>query len=62
MVFFKPSAKIKKVGCNTSLTLDDPTRWNSTYTMLEVVEKHKKAFELMPGEYGYFLNYLFDEL
>jgi len=53
--------KKKNVRGNTSLTGDVFTRWNSTYTMLEVTEKYQMAFELMLGEDDYFLNYLFED-
>jgi hypothetical protein len=39
LAFFKSCAERKTIGCNASLTLDIPIRWNSTYTMLAVVEK-----------------------
>jgi len=53
--------KEKNVGCNTSLILDVPTRWNSTYIMLEVSEKYQRAFELMIDEDEHFLNYLYED-
>jgi hypothetical protein len=44
-----------------SLTLDVPTRWNFTYTMLEVAEKYENAFELMLDEDSNFANYLYED-
>jgi len=43
------------------LTLDVPTRWNSTYMMLEVAEKYQRAFGLMIDEDEHFLNYLYED-
>jgi hypothetical protein len=44
---FKSCVERKTVGCNASLTLDVPTRWKSTYTILEVAIKYEQAFDLM---------------
>ena len=42
---FKECVKEEKIDCKTMLCLDVPTRWNSTYLMLDVATKYEKAFE-----------------
>ena len=42
---FKECVKEEKINCKTMLSLDVPTRWNSTYLMLDVATKYEKAFE-----------------
>jgi hypothetical protein len=54
---FKSCADRKTIECNASLTLDVPTRCNSIYTMLEVVES-MRAFDLMLDKNSNFTNYL----
>lgn len=44
---FKNCMEHKKITCKSLLCLDVPTRWNSTYLMLEVAEKFQKAFECL---------------
>jgi len=61
LVIFKSCVERKNVECNASLTLDVPTRWNSTYIMLEVAEEYQRAFELMIDEDEHFLNYLYKD-
>jgi len=61
LALFKSCAERKNIECNASLTLDVPTRWNSTYMMLEVVEKYQMAFELMIDEDEHFLSYLYED-
>jgi hypothetical protein len=56
LIQFKYCAERKTIGCNTSLTLDVPTRWNFTYTMLEVAMKYERAFDLMLDEDTNFSN------
>ncbi|XP_062151830.1 zinc finger BED domain-containing protein RICESLEEPER 2-like [Alnus glutinosa] len=58
---FKSCAERKTIACNASLTLDVPTRWNSTYTMLEVAVKYERAFDLMIDEDSNFVTYLCDD-
>jgi hypothetical protein len=57
---FKSCADRQKVGCHFSLVLDVSTRWNSTYSMLEVVEKYKKAFDRLQEEGGPPMSYLLE--
>ena len=42
------------------LSLDVPTRWNSTYLMLEVVEKLETAFDRMHEEDVEFRSYFME--
>jgi hypothetical protein len=55
---FKSCADRQKVTCQASLVLDVPTRWNSTYSMLEVAEKYRRAFDLLQQEDGALMRYL----
>ena len=41
---FKRCAEEVSVSTKIMLILDVPTRWNSTYLMLDVVEKYEHAF------------------
>jgi hypothetical protein len=58
---FKSCAERKTIACNASLTLDIPTRWNSTYTMLEVPVKYERVFDLMIDKDSNFVTYLCDD-
>ena len=42
---FKKCCELTNVNYKYSLQLDCPTRWNSTYLMLEVAINYQKAFE-----------------
>ncbi|KAK2646796.1 hypothetical protein Ddye_021991 [Dipteronia dyeriana] len=54
---FKKCVKHEKLGNNSFVVLDVPTRWNSTYWMLESAVKLRKAFERMEEEDGHYINY-----
>ena len=49
---FRVCAEKKKIPCKSLLKLDVPTRWNSTYLMLESTEKFQRVFELMQEDDG----------
>lgn len=60
--WFKSCVQRQWIQCNNLLCLDVPTRWNSTYLMLDVAEKFQKAFELMQEEEDeHLLNYPQDD-
>ena len=44
---FKKCVEKQKIECKSLLCLDVPTRWNSTYLMLEAACKFESAFERM---------------
>ena len=55
---FLKCVEIQKIECDKMLSLDVPTRWNSTYLMLDTAEKFEKAFErfdLYDGNFNSFL-------
>ncbi|KAK1384389.1 BED-type domain-containing protein [Heracleum sosnowskyi] len=47
---FRKCVKREKIKCDRMVCLDVDTRWNSTYTMLEVAVKYKGAFIRMITE------------
>ncbi|XP_040986114.1 zinc finger BED domain-containing protein RICESLEEPER 2-like isoform X1 [Juglans microcarpa x Juglans regia] len=47
---FKAITEQLQIGCSSMLCLDVPTRWNSTYIMLDVAQKYQRAFEQMEVE------------
>ncbi|KAK9741788.1 hypothetical protein RND81_03G128300 [Saponaria officinalis] len=56
--YFKDVASRLDIQCELSLSLDVPTRWNSTFTMLETALKYKDAF----GELNVPVNPIGNEL
>ncbi|GJX79677.1 zinc finger BED domain-containing protein RICESLEEPER 2-like protein [Tanacetum coccineum] len=47
---FKEYAEIEKCPSSKSLILDVPTRWNSTYLMLDAAQKYERAFARYDSE------------
>jgi hypothetical protein len=58
---FKFCMEREKLTFKNLLCLDVPTRWNSTFKMLEGAEKCQSAFELMEEYDVHFVSSLFDE-
>ncbi|TXG51776.1 hypothetical protein EZV62_024300 [Acer yangbiense] len=54
---FKKAVAHKKIGTKELVVLDVPTRWNSTYLMLESAVKLRKAFQRMGEEDIQYVNY-----
>ena len=42
---FQECKDLEKIECKKGLCLDVPTRWNSTYLMLDVAQVYERAFE-----------------
>ncbi|XP_022883487.1 zinc finger BED domain-containing protein RICESLEEPER 3-like [Olea europaea var. sylvestris] len=57
---FKACVEREKIGCKKLSVLDVPTRWNSTFLMLDSALNFQKAFERMEEEDGFYYKY-FDE-
>ncbi|XP_077251858.1 zinc finger BED domain-containing protein RICESLEEPER 2-like [Tasmannia lanceolata] len=58
---FKSCVEKERITCKSSLCLDVPTRWNSTYLILEIALKFRKAFERFEEEDALFLTELKEE-
>ncbi|KAK2635899.1 hypothetical protein Ddye_030691 [Dipteronia dyeriana] len=58
---FKKDVAHEKIGTKGLVVLDVPTRWNSTYLMLESAVKLRKAFERLGEEDIQYVNYLRDD-
>lgn len=56
---FKHWARDENISCKNPLYLDVPTRWNTTYTMLERAVKFQKAFERVEAEDANFCHLIF---
>nr|XP_048318003.1 zinc finger BED domain-containing protein RICESLEEPER 2-like [Ziziphus jujuba var. spinosa] len=54
---FKECISQEKIESKSLVCLDVPTRWNSTYLMLESALKFQKAFERMEEEDGHYASY-----
>jgi len=53
---FKNCVEIEKIEWSKTLCLDVPTRWNSTYLMLNTACKYERAFERYGDEDPFFRN------
>ncbi|KAK3175492.1 hypothetical protein Dsin_032587 [Dipteronia sinensis] len=58
---FKNAVAHEKIGTKGLVVLDVPTRWNSTYLMLESAVKLRKTFELLGEEDIHYVNYFRDD-
>lgn len=54
---FKTCIEKEKIESKRLLALNVPTRWNSTYSMLEAAYKFEKAFERMEEEDEQYIAY-----
>ncbi|KAL2480617.1 Zinc finger BED domain-containing protein DAYSLEEPER [Abeliophyllum distichum] len=54
----KECANKEKIECKSIVFLDVPTRWNSTYLMLDVALKFQRAFERLEDEDSHYLGYV----
>ncbi|KAL4013587.1 hypothetical protein IC575_025759 [Cucumis melo] len=50
LIKFKTCVEQEKIDCKALVCLDVPTRWNSTYLMLEHALKFEKAFQILEEE------------
>ena len=55
---FKEVIEYEQIESNALLCMDVPTRWNSTYLMLEAALKFKKAFEKLEDDLYYRSHFL----
>ncbi|XP_071914073.1 zinc finger BED domain-containing protein RICESLEEPER 2-like [Coffea arabica] len=55
---FKEFVEIEKIECKRLLCLDVPTRWNSTYLMLDTAQRFERAFERFEEQDPYMLQEL----
>lgn len=58
---FKECALIERIESKSFVLLDVPTRWNSTYLMLESALKFIKAFERMEDDDNGYSSYFIDD-
>ena len=58
---FRKCIKFSKIECKRLLCLDDPTRCNSTYVMLDTTTKFQVAFEKLDNEDSSYMSFLGDE-
>lgn len=57
---FRDCVKKEKLSSKGLVVMDVPTRWNSTYMMLEAALRFKKAFDRMEDEDGHYLPWFCD--
>ncbi|KAL0015202.1 hypothetical protein SO802_002271 [Lithocarpus litseifolius] len=57
---FKEAVEDEKIQSKSLLSLDVPTRWNSTYLMLEAAKKFETAFDRMHEEDVEFSSYFME--
>ena len=57
---FKGAVDDEKIQSKSLLSLDVPTRWNSTYLMLKAIEKCKTAFDRLHEEDVEFSSYFME--
>ncbi|XP_060182335.1 zinc finger BED domain-containing protein RICESLEEPER 2-like [Lycium barbarum] len=55
---FKKCYEVQRLDCSKTLELDVPTRWNSTYLMLDTAQNFEKAFDRFDLFDENFNNYL----
>ncbi|KAH0711371.1 hypothetical protein KY289_007330 [Solanum tuberosum] len=55
---FVKCCEVQKIDCSKTLSLDVPTRWNSTYLMLEATQNFEKAFDRFDLFDEHFKTYL----
>ncbi|KAG6650499.1 hypothetical protein CIPAW_06G047500 [Carya illinoinensis] len=58
---FKKCLALEEIKCKSHVCLDVPTRWNSTYLMLERAGKFRKAFDQLEEEDMCFLSSIGDD-
>lgn len=60
MKVFKTCVEMEGIKCSKLVCLDDPTKWNSTFSMLEAAEKLEKAFLRLQYDKYDFRHYFHD--
>ncbi|KAH0666120.1 hypothetical protein KY285_027326 [Solanum tuberosum] len=55
---FVKCCEVQKIDCSKTLLLDVPTRWSSTYLMLEAAQNFEKAFDRLDLFDEHFKTYL----
>ena len=56
MMKFKKCVENERIFCNSIVCLDVPTRWNSTYMMLETAIKFARAFDRLEDDEDAYRN------
>lgn len=57
---FKKCVELEGLACSKSVILVEPTRWNSTYLMLDIAMKYQKAFEILEEDDPLFVSEVVD--